>query len=90
MFILLAEPHDSVSDWLEYDLPAEVGHGKKVVIKTVETRDGEVKHLIVDSYSVSERLCIVMSVQFFVKDVNSTLYTCHMSNIQAFKGGSMD
>ncbi|KAM9444016.1 peripherin [Clarias gariepinus] len=26
----------------EYDLPTDVGHGKKVVIKTVETRDGEV------------------------------------------------
>ncbi|XP_036415660.1 peripherin [Colossoma macropomum] len=26
----------------EFDQPADVGHGKKVVIKTVETRDGEV------------------------------------------------
>ncbi|TSK16206.1 Plasticin [Bagarius yarrelli] len=26
----------------DFDLPADVGHGKKVVIKTVETRDGEV------------------------------------------------
>ncbi|KAG7319047.1 hypothetical protein KOW79_017521 [Hemibagrus wyckioides] len=26
----------------EYDLPVDIGHSKKVVIKTVETRDGEV------------------------------------------------
>lgn len=64
-FILLAEPHNSLSNWLDYDMPSDVGHGKKVVIKTVETRDGEVRHLL-DTYSVSERLCIVMSLYLYM------------------------